>query len=162
MSEKYKVIDNFLDKEEFIKLQDIFLSADVPYYFNKVVTFEDETTNNFMFTHTLYRHNVPNSDYFNEIVPILEKLNIFALQRAKINCYTRTENLIVHAKHRDYEIKHKGAVYFFNTCNGKTIIENDSIDSVENRIVLFDPSILHASTNCTDEQARFTLNINYM
>ncbi len=156
-----KIIDNYLDKKDFNKLKDIFISANFPYYFNEYVSKDKEITGHFYFTHTLYDNNFSNSQFVNYINPLLNKLNAFALRRIKINCYPKTENLITHDKHQDYPIKHKGAIYFLNTCNGGTYIEDKFISSIENRIILFDPSIFHASTNCTNEQARFTININY-
>ena len=37
-----KIIDNFLSKENFKKIKDVFLSADLPYYFNNYVTFKND------------------------------------------------------------------------------------------------------------------------
>jgi len=74
-----------------------------------------------------------------------------------------TEKLIKHKAHRDLPpaLSHKGAILSLNTCNGGTYIGKKFIKSVENRILLFDPSVLHSSTNCTDQQARFNININW-
>jgi hypothetical protein len=83
------------------------------------------------------------------------------LRRVKVNCYTRSEKIIKHKAHKDYEIPHKGAILSLNTCNGGTYIGKKFIKSVANRILLFDPSVLHSSTNCTDEKARFNININW-
>ena len=80
----------------------------------------------------------------------------------RVMCYPRTEKLIRHKTHVDYKEKHKGAVFFLNTCNGGIYIEDKFIKSEENTVVKFDSSIPHSSTNCTDEKARFILNTNYM
>jgi hypothetical protein len=64
--------------------------------------------------------------------------------------------------HRDFSFKHKGAIYCVNTNNGGTKLEDGTIiGSVANRLLLFDPSTLHDSTNCTDKKARINININY-
>jgi len=47
-----QVIDNFLPKDEFKKIQELFMSANFPYYFNNSVA--DEYDKDFYFTHTLY------------------------------------------------------------------------------------------------------------
>ena len=39
--------------------------------------------------------------------------------------------------------------------------DKTKIDSVENRILFFDPSIPHDSENCTDQKVRVNININY-
>ena len=78
-----------------------------------------------------------------------------------MNLYTRTENLIHHSDHRDMDISHKGGLFSLNTCDGFTVIEGKEIESVANRMIYFDPSVLHHSTNCTNASARMNININY-
>jgi|TARA_R100001594_G_scaffold70571_1_gene104954 hypothetical protein len=155
-----KIIDNFLSDNNFKKIQELFMSPDFPYYFNSTVA--DETdTNNFYFTHTIYDKNIVNSDYYKTLDPLLTKLDTMFLRRVKVNCYTRSEKIIKHKAHKDYEISHKGAILSLNTCNGGTYVGKKFIKSVANRILLFDPSVFHSSTNCTDQQARFNININW-
>ena len=155
-----QVIDNFLPKEEFKKIQELLMSPDFPYYFNSTVA-DATDIKNFYFTHTIYDKNVVNSDYYETLEPLLTKLNTVFLRRVKINCYTRNENLIKYKSHKDLPMSHKGALFSLNTCNGGTYVGRKFVKSVENRILLFDPSVLHSSTNCTDQKARFNININY-
>tara|TARA_R100001510_G_C7522864_1_gene117637 strand:- start:85 stop:555 length:471 start_codon:yes stop_codon:yes gene_type:complete len=155
-----KVIKNFLEEEEFIKLQGIFMSAHCPYYFQTSVA--DYGDKDYMFTHTLFDKYNPNSELYKYTEILLKKLNVFALKRMRVVCYPRTEKLIKHKTHVDYKEKHKGAVFFLNTCNGGLHIGDKFIKSEENTVVKFDSSIPHSSTNCTDEKARFILNTNYM
>lgn len=155
-----KIIDNFLSDNDFKKIQQIFMSDNFPYYFNNTVV-DEKDTKNFYFVHTLYDQNVVNSDFFKTIDPLLNKLNILFLRRAKVNCYTRTDKLIKHRAHKDLPMSHEGAILSLNTCNGGTYIGKKFIKSVANRILLFDPSVSHSSTNCTDQQARFNININW-
>ena len=52
-----------------------------------------------------------------------------------------------------------------NTCNGKTRFENPEIgdvDSVGNRIVIFNAKQKHCTVTATDVQARVVININYL
>jgi len=80
----------------------------------------------------------------------------------KLNCYPRTDTLQTHEFHRDYPFSHKGCLFGFNTCDGATVFEDGTrVDSVANRAILFDAHELHASTSCTNQKARFNLNINY-
>ena len=64
--------------------------------------------------------------------------------------------------HRDYETKHKGVLYSLNTCDGYTIFEDGTkVKSVANRALLFDPSIPHCSTTCTNAWYRSNIILNY-
>ena len=136
------------------------MSDNFPYYFNNTVV-DEKDTKNFYFVHTLYDQNVVNSDFFKTIDPLINKLNILFLRRIKVNCYTRTDKLIKHKPHKDLPMPHEGAIFSLNTCNGGTYVGKKFIKSVANRILLFDPSVSHSSTNCTDQQARFNININW-
>ena len=48
-----------------------------------------------------------------------------------------------------------------NTNNGYTLFKNKKINSVENRIVLFNSDESHSSTNTTDCKSRIVINFNY-
>ena len=115
-----KIIDNYLPEESFLKIQKTLMSPDFAYYFNSTVA--DETdTGNFYFTHTIYDKNLVNSNYFYTLEPLLNKLDTMFLRRVKVNCYTRSEKIIKHKSHQDYEMSHKGAIYSLNTCNGSRV-----------------------------------------
>ena len=43
----------------------------------------------------------------------------------------------------------------------ETLFKNKKINSKENKAVIFDGSLEHSSTTCTDQNYRITLNINY-
>ena len=78
-----KIIKNFLPEEEFNKLKNIVTGSEFPYYFqNSVATFQD--IKDFYFIHELYFKNVPQSHYFNLILPLLEKLNMLALAKLRV------------------------------------------------------------------------------
>ena len=89
-------------------------------------------------------------------------MDIKRLIRIKLNLYTRTDYLVHHDDHIDFPHSHKGAVFSLNTCDGFTVIDGDEISSVANRMVFFDPSILHHSTNCTNKPYRMNINFNYV
>ncbi len=56
------------------------------------------------------------------------------------------------------------AIYYFNTCNGKTLFKDPyrEIDSIKNRIVIFPNERLHGGTFQTDTPERCVLNINWL
>ena len=54
------------------------------------------------------------------------------------------------------------AIYYLNTNNGFTKFENgDKVNSVANRMVIFDSNLKHTGTSCTDAHARMLINFNY-
>ncbi len=161
------VIDNYLPREQFEELKNIICSDNFqwPWYYNKFVDDREkgETHEHFCFNHLVYDHYVQNSSFFEDFLPLINKINPNALIRVKVNAYPKNgDKIITHNSHIDYDFTHKGALFYLNTCNGKTILEDGTeIDSVANRILFFDSSRPHQSTNCTDAKMRFNININY-
>jgi len=178
---KYEVIDNFLDEEYFNSLVDLFTQT-VPgfrgyglmpwYFFSNVLRPEDVekheklVTQNkifYEFNSVLYDQRSPTSPYYENMIPLLDKLDARCLIRIKANLYPNTEILQEHALHVDYHFPHSGALLSLNTCDGYTKFEDGTkIDSVANRVLLFDPSIEHCSTSTTNVPARFNIIINYI
>ena len=82
--------------------------------------------------------------------------------RAKANMYLKTNKVIKHGLHVDRPFKHKGCIFYINTHNGFTVLEDGTeIKSVANRALFFDSSKKHSSTSCTDQNIRVNININY-
>jgi hypothetical protein len=85
-----------------------------------------------------------------------------ALIRVKGNLYPSTSKLVEHDFHIDFPFKHKGALFSVNTCDGYTKLDDGTkIESIENRLLLFDASKNHASTTCTNTHVRVNINFNY-
>tara|TARA_B100000131_G_scaffold64568_1_gene60983 strand:+ start:173 stop:661 length:489 start_codon:yes stop_codon:yes gene_type:complete len=159
---EYKVIDNFLPNTQFDKLLYELNQSQLPWYYCRAVNGEgDILGNNMYFEHPIYLNTILNEKTFHIINNLVNLLKIKALIRIKINLYTRTEFLNHHADHIDLRYSHKGAIFSLNTCDGFTVINGEEIPSVANRIILFDPSIAHHSTNCTNQPHRMNININY-
>ena len=102
------------------------------------------------------------SPFFDYILPVLNKLDIKSLIRIKANLFPNSEKIYEHEMHVDYSWTHKAAILYINTCNGYTKLANGTkIDSVANRVLLFDASKPHCSTTTSDTTARFNINFNY-
>lgn len=96
------------------------------------------------------------------INPLIEKIGPVAVNRVKANLYPNTNEDVQHGLHQDLDVPHKGALFYVNTNNGFTVLEDGTkIESIENRVLFFDPSKLHCSASCTDKQSRVTLIMNY-
>ena len=95
------------------------------------------------------------------IRPILEKLSPKTLVRVKGNMYPRILNC-ENLDHTDYPFDCYGAIFYINTNNGKTIIDNNvEIVPVQNRMLIFNSGIKHRSIHCTDQKVRVNINFNY-
>jgi hypothetical protein len=158
-----KIFDNFLDKKDFITIKDLMLSVDFPWYLNRVV---DQTDKNFQFTHIFYNNKI-NSNYFELLSPIINKINPFCFLRIKANLLTKTEKTIEHKMHIDYKSdinkKITTGILYINTNNGYTRFnKGKKINSFENKFITFNSNELHTGTTCTDENYRVVINFNYI
>lgn len=158
-----KIFDNFLDKKDFTKIKELMLSFDFPWYLNAVVY---ETDKDFQFTHIFYNNNI-NSNYFEILSPIIDKIKPFCLLRIKANLLTKTNKIIEHNMHIDYKSdtnkKITTGILYINTNNGYTKFNKGKIiNSVENKFVTFNSNELHTGTTCTDENYRIVINFNYI
>ena len=155
----YKIIDDFLNEKEYSIIENTINNNNFSWYYEPVITTgEDESA----FFHLLINKGKSNSHYTGDIMSIFEeKLNIEKTFRAKVNLYTRTDNLKIHNYHYD-NIGYKIAIFYVNENNGYTELKDiTKIESKKNRLLLFEGDIEHRSTNCTDEKTRINININY-
>jgi len=160
----YEIIDNALSQEEFENINNFILNPEFPWNLTPVVTNQKENlpiSASYYFTHEFWSgfHTEPQAQIF---APILNLLECRAMMRIKGNLYPSTETIIHHDNHTDYEFSHRGAIFYLNTNNGLTVLEDTiEIKSIENRILLFDPSVPHNSTTCTDDKCRVNINFNF-
>ena len=158
----YEVIDNILKKEHLDEIQKVMMSREFPWFVNNEVTQTGiKRGNDFYMTHLFFFDHMRNSPYYYLIEPIIQFLNPNALARVKGNFYPNQNNFFEHEMHIDDEVS-KGALFYVNTNNGYTKLKDGTkIDSVENRLLLFDSFMPHCSTNCTDTYGRYNINFNY-
>jgi hypothetical protein len=160
-----KIIDNFLPVDLFCVIRDSILSVEFPWYWcNTKIKYKDNESlydeYNYQFTHTFFEFNEKLSNF--NINPILDALQVNALVRAKVNLTPNTPTIMEYGYHIDNDINCNTAIFYINTNNGYTKFKNgDIVNSIENRIVIFDSNILHSGTTCTDEKRRVVLNLNY-
>ena len=187
----YEVIDNFLEKEYFEELVNIFINKDrsesptkhqeradmsvkeraaaLPWFFQTDIMIpewnKDWLAENKLFymTHVFYEKNAPRSYFYDKLHPFLEKLDARCLIRLKANLFPKAETLHEHPMHIDYEFPHTGAVLSLNTCDGYTKLHDGTkIESVANRLLLFDGSKEHSPTNTTNATVRVNINVNFI
>ena len=161
---KIKIIDDYLKLEEHILLKTELESDSFAWYFQKKSTKETTNKIGYHFGHNFYIQTdggVMNSNRFDLIRPIIKKLNVNSLVRVKANLYPISKQITKPKPHTDQPFKCKIGIYYVNTNNGYNIIGKNKVESVQNRMVIFNNDLEHFGTNCTDQQVRLTINFNY-
>ena len=160
----FKVIDNFLSKEEHTSIYNTLSNEYFPWYFNnyKLVP-QSNKLFDYQFVHIFYDNEKINSDYFNNLNPLIKKINPKKLKRIKANLNVISQKLIKYNPHCDsHDPDQKSAVYYLNTNNGYTKIKDKKIKSEANKIVFFASNTLHSGTNSTNCNNRMVINITYV
>ena len=160
-----KIIDKFLDTNDFTDLKNTLTSDKFPWYLNHGVSYAGDDSG-ILFTHLVYKDNEFNSSFTLGGLDIFkEKLGIVSLVRAKFNLLHRTDKIIEHQPHIDIPNPPdnlKTAILYLNTNNGYTKFENgEVVKSVRNRLVTFPAHLKYADSTCTDEEYRCIINLNY-
>ena len=176
------VYDNFLDYRYYHVLKTAFCSDSAyraPFFYTTAIVNHDKLEHdyNFQFTHVLVGCGDGSgyasadekeiySPYWKNVFPIFDKLDAQKVIRAKVNMRTRTPEIYKSKFHVDILQKiegHKTAIYYLNSNDGYTLFESgEKVNSVGNRIVIFDGQLRHCGTSCTDQNIRCVLNINFI
>ena len=158
----YQVIKNFLDQNNFLNLKKLMTSNDFPWFIKWGINYENK--DEYQFTHNFYNNYTFRSSCHNLLNPFLLKLNPKAILRIKANLLVQSNEIIKHGFHIDNEVKHsKTAIFYVNTNNGFTEFENGEISkSEENKLIIFNNTLKHTGTTCTDELFRIVINFNYV
>ncbi len=82
-----QIIDNFLEEQEFNKLNNIMMGDSFPWYYTDFMTKWPD--NKFYFTQTFYREPGIQSNWFDIWLPTIQKLKCKSKMRIKANNYTR-------------------------------------------------------------------------
>ena len=170
MDFNYEIIDDFLPQQDADVIENIVIGDDFNWFYNDYKSADNElmdgdSLDNFQFTHTFYRNYSPCSNWYDAVVdPFTKKLTPWSWIRIKANLNPRTQSVVTYGWHVDYDnAKHKTAIYYVNTNNGKTIFKNGlEVESVKNRLLIFDCWAEHSATSCTDKKARGVINFNYI
>ena len=161
MLSEYK--KDFLPIETFNSIKEVIISSNFPWFFKeKLNNNQNKKDLSSYLTHTFYLDNNVNSDKFKILASFLKAIEAKSLLRVVANFYFKTDKVIQHTMHIDYNFPHKGVLLSLNTCDGGTILEDGTkVDSIENTALFFDPSKLHASTSTTNAKGRFNILVNY-
>jgi len=178
---EYEALYNVFKSHEVNWYYDDFINSPI----------DDDSDYNFQFVHPIYHYNEngplfleDSENWYNRlrliksshkklIDPILSKLNVEVLLRMKFNMNIRTNEIIESNFHVDIGTslpyldlnpnEYKIAIFYLNNNDGYTLFEcGKRIESVANRVVIFDGKLKHCGTSCTNQKNRIVLNINYI
>ena len=160
----YEIIDNFLSEKSYKKIQETVSNNYFPWFLqNKINNFQKDNVFNYYFSHTFFDNEKINSDAFNIWEELLSKIKFKNLIRVKANLYPRTDTILEHEKHLDYTENGITSLYYINTNNGFTNLNDEiKVSSISNRFLKFNNNVLHNSSTCTDQKYRLTVVINYI
>ena len=160
-----KVIDDFLSPSEYKQISEYFLGPVVDWKYNDHKVMPDEDTDSFQFTHTAFeptRFPVSVERSMEALDPLYAKLAFDILVRVKVNMTPRTLEHNYTLFHTDTNQNNKTAIYYVNTNDGFTRFKDGTkVESIANRIVIFDAQTEHGGVTQTDAHVRVVVNINY-
>lgn len=164
--QEFTVLNDVLPEEELRQMQHTMITGSMfPWYYNANVNYDDDPKEYFQFTHNFYANFSPSSDFFPAITKLISILEPRSLLRIKANLLTITPTIVEHGFHYDNPERNTGmkiAIFYLNTNNGYTKFEDGrKVESVENRLVIFDGDLLHSGSTCTDQNTRVVINFNY-
>jgi len=172
--EGVEIHDNFLTDQYLEHLQNMFFDQGFPWNYSPFVGYsqnetkltKEQSDNHLYFIHRIYDNlrpiEHPPFQVFDQLLPIFGALEVHALVRVRALLYVNQTEQIKHEVHQDSPHPMKTALVYLNDNNGWTGFEDGTkVDSVANRVALFDGSVLHHSATCTDAKERLVININY-
>ena len=120
------MIDDGRPEKECKKLQKSEMGKTIPWYYAKETKTGAKELSDFYFVQNLFDIH-PLSDLYTIFLDkLITKIKMFALKRAKLNCYHWSENLIKHKFNIDYQVKQKALILYFNTWNGFTMCKDNN------------------------------------
>ncbi len=173
---KIEIIDNFLSQSEFEELKTFLMSPRSQWRFVNFIAHKDgrDGDKDGYFVHSFrdcdpktFKDRFPISPNYqvidNLMVGIKKKVKFKQILRIRSSLYPRREKQIPDPFHVDYQFNHKVCIFYVNSNNGYTLFENgDKVESVANRLMIFDGTEKHCSVVQTDEPARYIININLL
>ena len=170
---KYKIIENYLGKEENDKMKEAMLDRRFPWSINAKTGRPDldgfgVSPHDNQVCHYFVDKNTVTSQHLNVIQKLTNKFNARAIHRIKANCELGRDKAWESRFHYDQEYKDKlpmhqvtNAIYYLNTNNGYTEFKDGTkVESVCDRLLIFPNNLLHRGVSQTDCMYRIVINFN--
>ena len=163
-----QVIDNFLEEDYFEYLYNkITDQKKFGWQFQrKVATYEENENrnlNHFYWVHSLYYDYKIESEHYEDFHHLFRELKVQFLHRARCLLFVNQGVQHIHDRHIDTPCTSNTALIYMNTNDGFTEFEDgERIDSIKNRLLLFDGSVPHSSSTPTDCRERMLISVTYL
>lgn len=166
-----KVIEGFLPAEKLIALREGLLSPEFPWrcvpILSRGASWNMAASENRQWVHG-FVHWQPREPYRSPALPMLEavfdRLGPVRLLRVKANLTRPLARHLEYGLHVD--VRRTDAttgILYLNDNNGYTLFEDGTrVQSVANRLVVFDAKLQHSGASCTDAPYRLVLNLNWL
>ena len=158
-----KIIDDYLSEDQFKQIQDMMMGNMFPWYYNDNMV--NEYDGKYTFIHGFYdTDNGVNSGFIDVLYPLIDnlKLNKNNLKRIKANLNLKTLSNDKTGWHIDHCDSSTTSIFYLNSNNGWTQFKKcRKVESISNRMVIFDSELEHTGVTCTDENRRVMINFNY-
>jgi len=163
-----QVFDNFLPDDEFAKLTSLVLGDYFPWYFNYSVNGPGEPHNHsapsFQFTHTFVRQGHIVSDFYPWLFPLLERIDVSEIYRAKVNLNTHFRTNTPYGFHKDIQgvPSAKTAIFYLLDSDGDTVfVTGERVTPVANRLVIFNADLEHTGETSVISERRVVFSVIY-
>ena len=179
-----ETIDNILQQEQLQSFKEVVESKWFPWNFLDNSAYPDDkelikrSALNYSFYHMCWDNSELMSNYFNKFALIKlasvmkNKFKLdeddYDLFRMRLGMTTSIDKVHQNTPHVDWDTPHKVILFYFNNADGDTYFYDkdekiiETVSPKENRAVLFDGSILHASSKPVEFSRRIVLNINLL
>ena len=153
-----KVLDNFLSKEHYQELVEEI--HNLPWFYHDGIDYFDEPEpHKYQFIHTFWENGI---SYNKKVVDLFSYyLQPIAWCRIKANLSPARHHLIKNSLHTDGDYGDYTAIFYLNSNDGYTFFEDDDkVESVANRLLIFPRETMHSGTTSTDKH-RMVINLNW-
>lgn len=172
----FKIIENFLDDDLFLKVQSIFLSDSFPWFYHDNISGLNESAlGDFGFAHSVF-YKEPTSSVYPIIDPVVKLIcaaskttNIIKV-RADMTVFSTYGHR--HQPHLDLHELHTVSILYLTDSDAETIIfKSADINSLKfeefqrvvpkkNRLVIFNGNYYHTGHSPASTNRRILLNVN--
>lgn len=159
------VFQDFLPQAHFNDIKRLLMTNMIPWHYSDHVVSSEK---HFMFGHTFMDNGkVVNPSMFEPVrgmlLPMQDKVKFIGVSRIRAVLYTNQGHEVIHPTHVDIPLdsgvsdKFRIGIFHVNSCNGKTVIGDQEIQSKENQLIIF-KNVPHYGTVQTDTETRVVIN----